>query len=426
MATPLKKLTLDQLYELPKITPAAEKLILAQQDFSKISASYCDKVCRMKCKEPQKASISSGEVDVVIVQDYRAPAGKFDRKEGQQEEKMKQIFHNMVIEAGFAGLTYKVVTLLKCGPNNVDFVKNKPPTQTTMMKCAPYLWHELNVAKPKVIISTSTACTKALGLAKNSNVGDRGKILRSEFGPVVITQHPRILTYIRQNAVNASSGYWSADFYGVILRDLIKAAKIARGDLKPSVLKDCVDLVLQNNIKICKSIEEVKYYVDEIISLPPNTLVSWDIETTGFSGWSPTAKLLCTQFGYRKPGDGDYTSVVIPLWHRMNTAFDPDEAWRLVTPILTGKTKKIGWNVKFDRVYTAACTGVLAQNIVLDGLLAYHMLDSGINGCYSLKAAVTDFLPESGLAGYEDSLPKLTKMRSEEDTMDEDYETIEQ
>lgn len=422
MATKLSKLSLKELYELPKITPAVEKQILLQEDFSRIQPNYCEKVCRLKCKAYNHARLSHTDCDVLIVQDHRAPAGKFDRREGQAEDKMMEIVASMCREAGFNGLTYRVVTLLKCGPNDKDFIRNKPPTQTTLLKCAPYLWAEIDAAKPKVIVSTSTACTKALGLAKNSNVGDRGKVLASEFGPVVVTQHPRILTYIRQNAVNASSGYWSADFYGVILRDLMKAAKIARGELPVPDLSESIERVLAENIKICPSLEDVAFYVNEILSLPENTLVSWDIETTGFSGWSPTAKLLCVQFGYRKPGDEDYTSVVIPLWHRMNTAYDADAAWQLVIPILTGKTKKIGWNIKFDRVYTAACTGVLAQNIVLDGLLAYHMLDSGINGCYSLKAAVVDFLPETGLAGYEDRLPKLTRKKADEDEMSENSE----
>lgn len=420
MATKISKLSLDELYQLPKITPAAEREILAREDFTRIQPSYCDKVCRMKCKAYDRAHLSHTECDVLIIQDHRAPAGKFDRREGQQEDKMTDIIAHMCRDAGFNGLTYRVVTLLKCGPNDKDFIRNKPPTQTTMLKCAPYLWQEIVSAKPKVIVSTSTACTKALGLVKNSNVGDRGKILASEFGPVVVTQHPRILTYIRQNAVNASSGYWSADFYGVILRDLMKAARVARGELRVMDQAASIQRVMDENIKICRSLEDVENYVNEILSLPENTLVSWDIETTGLSGWAPDARLLCTQFGYRKTVDEDYTSVVIPLWHRLNDAYDPDEAWQLVTPILLGKTKKIGWNIKFDRIYTAASTGVLAQNIVLDGLLAYHMMDSGINGCYSLKAAVVDFMPDSGLAGYEDRLPKLTRKKASEDEINEE------
>lgn len=414
MATRISKLTLDELYEQPKITPAVLKGILLLEDFSQIQPKYCEKVCRLNCKNPDVVRLSSNQVDIVVVQDYFALPGKFDRREGQQEEKMMQITDHLLRQAGLSGLTYQVVTLLKCPSTARDFPRGRPPTQTTLMKCAPYLHEELRRLKPKVILSTSTACTKALGLAKASNKNDRGKVLPSEFGPVVVTQHPRILTYIRQNAINASSGYWSADFYGVIRRDFVKAVKMARGELLIKPLESGVRDCLREHIRICRTLDEVKHYTDEILALPENALVSWDIETTGFSGWASDAKLLCTQFAYRRAPGEDYTSVVIPLWHRKNKAYDPDEAWRMVVPILAGPTKLVGWNVKFDRVYTAASTGVLAMNIVMDGLLAYHMLDSGINGCYSLKSAVTDFMPESGLAGYEDSLPKLTRKRPDD------------
>ena len=414
MATRISKLTLDELYEQPKITPAVLKGILLLEDFSRIQTKYCEKVCRLNCKNTRVVQLHSNPVDVVVVQDYFALPGKFDRRDGQQEEKMMQITDHLLRQAGLSGLTYQVVTLLKCPSTARDFPRGRPPTQTTLLKCAPYLHGELRRLSPKVIISTSTACTKALGLTKASNKNDRGKILPSEFGPVVITQHPRILTYIRQNAINASSGYWSADFYGVIQRDFVKAVRIARRELILKTLAEGVEWCLRDRIRICRTLEEVKLYTDEILALPENALVSWDIETTGFSGWAPDAKLLCTQFAYRRAPGEDYTSVVIPLWHRKNIAYDPDEAWRMVVPILVGPTKLVGWNVKFDRVYTAASTGVLAMNIVMDGLLAYHMLDSGINGCYSLKSAVTDFMPESGLAGYEDSLPKLTRKKPDD------------
>jgi hypothetical protein len=56
----------------------------------------------------------------------------------------------------------------------------------------------------------------------------------------------------------------------------------------------------------------------------------------------------------------------------------------------------------------------------MDGLLATHLLDSGANGTFSLKAAVSDFMPESGLQGYEDLLPKIgSRMPETEDFKDD-------
>ena len=44
------------------------------------------------------------------------------------------------------------------------------------------------------------------------------------------------------------------------------------------------------------------------------------------------AKLLCVQFGYRDIESGIIVAKVIPLWHRTNNMYNPDEAWKLITP----------------------------------------------------------------------------------------------
>jgi hypothetical protein len=48
-------------------------------------------------------------------------------------------------------------------------------------------------------------------------------------------------------------------------------------------------------------------------------------------------------------------------------------------------------------------------------MLMLHAMDSGIQGCYSLKTAIWDWAPEMGLGGYEELLPKLTKVKKTKD-----------
>lgn len=423
----LSQLPLQDLYE-KKITASVEAEILKKEDFSKgIVPIYCKKVCRLKCKRHEKVNLLDsrlcGEVDVLVIQDHDAPSGQYDRFLGQQEQIQSNIRNLLFERSGLKGLNVQTVNLLKCAVNEVDFPNGKSPTATVQLKCRPYLYEEIKRVKPKVIISSTTTITKALGLKNHSNKDHRGHVVPSMFGiPVVISLHTKILTMIRQTAQGAS-GMWSADYFEVIRRDWEKAARVARGELKVPPLEEAVRQVKTKHIHICRSIEEVKHYTDQILGLPETCLVSWDIETTGLDGWHPDAKLLCSQFGFKPPGQSHYQSVVIPLWHRENHAYDPDEAWPYVRDILLSDVKKIGWNVKFDLVYTAAATGVRARNIEFDGLLALHMLDSGANGTYSLKSAVSDFMPESGLQGYEDLLPGLTKTKK---TSEDDEETSEE
>jgi hypothetical protein len=216
---------------------------------------------------------------------------------------------------------------------------------------------------------------------------------------------------IRQNA---SGAFWGQELYGVILRDFKKAAAMARGHLKPPTLAEAIEFYKQNRIRIARSIEEVKEFMAIIDGLPANSIISLDTETTSLDGLAENAKLLCIQFGYRDPIDKEVKALVVPLWHRENKMYSGDEAWALVTPFLEGPRPKVGHNIKFDILYIWHTTKVRVKNMAFDTLLVLHSLDSGAQGTYSLKTAVWDIVPWTGLGGYEDLLPKLTKNAAEE------------
>jgi hypothetical protein len=125
---------------------------------------------------------------------------------------------------------------------------------------------------------------------------------------------------------------------------------------------------------------------------------------------SEDARLLCIQFGWRDPKTKVIISHVIPLWHRMNTAYNPSVAWKMIAPVLLSKgIKKVFQNGKFDILYIYFTTGVRCQGIELDTMLMLHALSSGEQGCYGLKAAIGDWAVDLGITGYEKLLPSLTK-----------------
>jgi hypothetical protein len=77
-------------------------------------------------------------------------------------------------------------------------------------------------------------------------------------------------------------------------------------------------------------------------------------------------------------------------------------------------------NGKFDVLYIASTTGVRVRNLVLDTMLLLHDIDSGIQGCYSLKTAAWDWLPDLEFAGWDDLLPPLSKTKNEEEEQNEE------
>jgi hypothetical protein len=210
-------------------------------------------------------------------------------------------------------------------------------------------------------------------------------------------------------------------------RDFAKAARIVRGDLKVISLDEAL-AEASTRISIARTMDDVRSMIDTLNALPMNKILSFDLETTSLDAWAPNAKILTAQFGYTDPGDGVIKAVVFPLWHRSNSFYDPNEAWPLIAQLLLSPRPKVGHNIKFDIIYTFVTTGVRVVNAAFDTLLLLHAMNSGLKNNYSLKKGVWDFMPESGLGGYEDKLPALTRKKKkslEGDDESSDEEEVE-
>lgn len=423
---PIKDLSLEQLYGQDKITPSVKKAILLKEDFSKIVPQYCDKVCAMPCsvKMPTMADINGEHVDVLIIQDHRAGADGW-KTAGQVNQLHNQQIHALSRMALGRDLTFKVVSLTKCWGET-----SKKVTATQMLGCAPYLWEEIRQTKPRAIVSMSTEVTKALGF-KASNYNNRGEFYLTEVEefpdiPVILTLHVRVLNMLRQNA---SGKMYGADFTGVILNDLAKIRLILDRRIQVGGLRDNVERIIADQVFVTSKLEHVKDIVDVLMKLPPNQVISWDLETTSLDPWAPDARILTCQFGFRRE-DGKVQSFVVPLWHKDQTFYSADEAWKLVRTVLLSKRAKVGHNVKFDVLFCTVTTGDRPQGEIFDTMLMIHSLNSGIQGNYGLKAAMWDYVPGLGLGGYEglldetlDAAEMKRLIELEKGTEEEDEET---
>lgn len=410
------ELTLQELYDRPKITPSIEEAIRAKEDFTFIQPTYCEKVCKLKCKSYNNIVISNQEVDVLIIQDHRAFNDGY--KEGAKLERTYRSIIEELCKSNLQGLSYRITNSLKCDLQSQDLTKgNKPPTFTTQAKCHPYVKREIEVTRPKVVISLGTNSTKAIGIKNKSNYTNRGEVIVVEgVGQVVLTLHPKVTTMIRQNS---SGKMWGPDFWQIINNDFAKAGRIARGELVVPSTSEGIERQ-KRNLFITRNIHDVVQAVKELLSLPPTKILSYDIETTGLDRYAADAKILCVQFGYRLPS-GAIRAIVFPLWHRENKGYNPDEAWNHIAQILVGPNPKIGHNIKFDVLYTYVATLIRVANVMMDTMLALHNINSGVQGTYSLKIAVWDHLTDLGINGYEDLLPKLTKQsKTEEEVIEDD------
>lgn len=419
MGRRIDMLPLDELYERDKITPAVHKYILLREDFSTTQPRYCDKVCLLpsRCKDPEGMYAKKEPIDVLVVYPFMSP------NETRVQGHVIDDRHNKIIRSlskdYWGDLTYDVSYALACRP------EDKKTKVTTVRKCMPYLEADILRRRPKVVLGMSTDIGKAFGLKKCV----RGRVypvtIKDYTFLLICSIHPKTLLMIRQNA---SGQFWGPDYLDVLRFDVEKAGQLASEDVEYVPLEDSVKRVRDRNIYVAKSIEDIKKFYEYLIGQihwqgkKRDVVVSWDTETTSLDPWSDDARFLCHQFGFRDKGGG-ISSFVIPLWHRENRAYDPNEAWRYVENILTNdKIVKVPHNGAFDLIFTKVTTGVDVNRVDFDTMLLLHAINSGIQGQYDLKTATSDRLFEEQLAGYDDIL-NLDDLENEEDESEENIQS---
>lgn len=407
MARKLQDQPLEFLYGQTIISSTSEKAIRSKEDFSTIKSEYCTKVCKFNCKDSGKANLVTevkGTTDLVIIQDHPSTPDKW--KDGRVLERNNYNVLKFLVDKHLPGCRWMVLNSLKCTPTGVS----QKVKDADIQRCSPYLRSELARIAPRVILCTGTSSSKAIGLGK-SVYTCRGEIHNSEFGPVVLTMHPKSLMMLRQNA---SGAMWGPDYLSCLELDLIKARDIVSGFKVPNFdLEGSIAKAKREDIFFCRNNDDVLNIVTKLLGFPHSKVISFDTETTGLDPWAPDAKLLCIQFGWIE--NSKEKAAVVPLWHRENKTIDPEFAWSEVSKVLLSEIPKVAHHGKFDVKYIFVTKGIRVVNMKFDTMLLLHELNSGIQGNYGLKRAAWDYMWDTGIAGYEDLLPSLSKEKEIEE-----------
>lgn len=409
MGKRIDALPLEELYER-KMTPAIRRYVIAKENFSQISKTYCEKACVLSPSEKAncgKHSISKEHVDVLVVLPHPAAKDKYRSGARLDEGYLKVV--NYLVKKYFdpVKVSFEVTFAMRCRPDGDKIAV------TTLRPCAPYLAQEVVQRAPSVVLGLGVDVGKALGLKRVS----RGLVAAlNAFGHnfnLLTTIHPKILTMIRQNA---SGQFWGPDYLDLLERDFQKAADVASGKVVLKPLEEAVEAV-RKRITVAQSLEEIERFVKFVEKQAERdpVLMSWDTETSGLDPWHEDARFLCHQFGYRN-ADGLSESFVIPLWHKDNKAYKPNDAWKLVARLLENeRVHKVTHNGAFDLIYTKVTTGVSVASVKFDTMLLLHSQNSGMQGQYDLKTSTADLLFELQLGGYEDLLDVPEEEEQEEE-----------
>jgi uracil-DNA glycosylase len=406
-------LPIEQLYDRA-VTPKMIEAIQLKDSFEDILPRYCSKICSIPEEEKDPASVDldlEENLDILVVSTC-PPAGDKFRTGLEIAKQHKDVFTYLFTSLRVPPTKWDYTFLSKCP---LKAGKRRVPAAR---RCVPYLRAQIRRSTPKVIVATSADVRAALGVVSSGR--SRGAIHFYRDGdrdiPVVSTVHPALLSMIRQNS---SGDMWGSEYYSIIRGDLEKARCITRtgpGLVAAGPTEAVREAIARGDIFITRSLDEVARECGKILA--SIKLVSWDIESTGTDPWAPDAKVLCMQFGYRE--NSTVKAVVIPLWHRENRMYSPDEAWGFVRSILEAPDIiKVGHHMKFDLLYTSVVTGVRPVAAELDTMLLLHAINSGVQGNYSLKTAVWDYLWDTGFGGYENDLGEEDDVEETEGASDD-------
>ena len=99
-----------------------------------------------------------------------------------------QSLNNMITAMGLQRSEVYIANVVKCRPP-----QNRTPEPAEANTCMQFLWRQIDVVRPQVIVALgSTAATYLLG-AKSSLAGLRGRIHQVRGSQVIVTYHPAYL-----------------------------------------------------------------------------------------------------------------------------------------------------------------------------------------------------------------------------------------
>jgi uracil-DNA glycosylase family 4 len=99
-----------------------------------------------------------------------------------------QLLMQMIKAIGFQRGDVFIANVLKCRPPG-----NRNPESDEIAECSPFLWKQISLIQPKVIIALGTFSAQLILNSKSSISYLRNRVYDMPFGKVVATYHPSFL-----------------------------------------------------------------------------------------------------------------------------------------------------------------------------------------------------------------------------------------
>ncbi len=130
--------------------------------------------------------VGNPKADIVLVGE--APGAEEDRKGEPFVGRAGKLLNQILESVQFKREEVYICNILKCRPPN-----NRDPLPTEVNACEPYLHHQLDLIKPKIIVALGRVAAQTLLRTKESLTRLRTRVHSYHDMPMVVTYHPAAL-----------------------------------------------------------------------------------------------------------------------------------------------------------------------------------------------------------------------------------------
>jgi uracil-DNA glycosylase len=192
-----------------------------------------DPVCRSKVRPGKKVVLGVGSLDAAIMFVGEAPGAEEEVQGEPFVGPAGQLLNKMIGGMGLSRADVYIGNImnwrpdLPAGPDGVQ-TGNRPPTETEMAHCLPYLRAQIEIVNPRLLVALGA--TAAKGLLGPKAFGALGEVRGRwhDFGgrPLMVTYHP---SYILRNPVNRTKRLIWEDLLKVMERANLTVTEKQRG-----------------------------------------------------------------------------------------------------------------------------------------------------------------------------------------------------
>ncbi len=145
----------------------------------------------LRCKLHKKRKtivFGEGNPSAELMLIGEAPGADEDQQGRPFVGRAGQLLMQMIKAIGFQRSDVYIANVLKCRPP-----ENRNPETDEIAECSPFLYKQISIIQPKLIIALGTFAAQLILNSKSSISSLRSRVYDMPFGRVVATYHPSLL-----------------------------------------------------------------------------------------------------------------------------------------------------------------------------------------------------------------------------------------